>query len=253
MNWSGLLPYQVDEIKAEAEKHFQNWPANYKSALWEYLTSVFLLWKFEHGDRSPQSGLLLGSPVDFETAEPYQCAGIGISNNIDLAFKLWTEKYPPFIKAIETATTPKVFAMLLLHETNETANFRSVTSARDLLHDYEKLAVQFEKEKLQVILDLSSEDIARGRKILGGARKGHEAVHGSTELAANLFRATQTEEKLRRDSIRGKKQANQTHFEVGAKVRQTIKDLGGTMPEALPTPGKSIQQIEREQKKLKKE
>jgi DNA-damage-inducible protein D len=76
---------------------------------------------------------------------------------------------------------------------------------------------------------------------------------GSTELAANLFRATQTEEKLRRDSIRGKKQANQTHFEVGAKVRQTIKDLGGTMPEALPTPGKSIQQIEREQKKLKKE
>jgi len=76
---------------------------------------------------------------------------------------------------------------------------------------------------------------------------------GSTELAANLFRATQTEEKLRRDGVRGKTQANQTHFEVGAKVRQTIKDLGGTMPEALPTPGKSIQQIEREQKKLKKE
>jgi hypothetical protein len=130
---------------------------------------------------------LLGSPVDFETAEPYQCAGIGISNNIDLAFKLWTEKYPPFIKAIETATTPKVFAMLLLHETNETANFRSVTSARDLLHDYEKLAVQFEKEKLQVILDLSSEDIARGRKILGGARKGHEAVHGSTEEKSRRY------------------------------------------------------------------
>lgn len=70
---------------------------------------------------------------------------------------------------------------------------------------------------------------------------------GSTELAANLFRATQTEEKLRRDKVSGKNEANRTHFEVGAKVRQTIKELGGTMPEDLPTPEKSIQQIEREQ------
>ncbi len=57
---------------------------------------------------------------------------------------------------------------------------------------------------------------------------------GSTELAANLFRATQTEEKLRRDQIHGKTAANRTHFEVGAKVRQTIQELGGTMPENLP-------------------
>lgn len=72
---------------------------------------------------------------------------------------------------------------------------------------------------------------------------------GSTELAANLFRATQTEEKLRRDSIRGKQRANATHLEVGKAVRKTIKDLGGTMPEQLPTPEKSIPQIERAQKK----
>lgn len=75
---------------------------------------------------------------------------------------------------------------------------------------------------------------------------------GSTELAANLFRATQTEEKLRRDHIQGKDAANQTHYAVGAKVRQTIKDLGGTMPEDLPTPEKSIQQLEKETLKLKK-
>ena len=74
---------------------------------------------------------------------------------------------------------------------------------------------------------------------------------GSTELAANLFRATQTEEKLRRDNVRGKQKANQTHFEVGKKVRQTIDELGGTMPEALPVPEKSIQQIESAKKKLK--
>lgn len=59
---------------------------------------------------------------------------------------------------------------------------------------------------------------------------------GSTELAANLFRATQTDEKLRRENIRGKEKANQTHYEVGRKVRQTIAELGGTMPEDLPTP-----------------
>lgn len=72
---------------------------------------------------------------------------------------------------------------------------------------------------------------------------------GSTELAANLFRATQTDEKLRRENIRGKEKANQTHYEVGRKVRQTIAELGGTMPEDLPTPEKSIRQIESEQKK----
>jgi DNA-damage-inducible protein D len=75
---------------------------------------------------------------------------------------------------------------------------------------------------------------------------------GSTELAANLFRATQTEEKLRRDQVGGKTQANQTHFEVGRKVRQTILELGGTMPENLPKPDSSIRQLESAKKKLTK-
>lgn len=69
---------------------------------------------------------------------------------------------------------------------------------------------------------------------------------GSTELAANLFRATQTDEKLRRDNIKGKEKANETHLYVGKKVRQTIEELGGTMPENLPTPKKSAKQIEKE-------
>lgn len=72
---------------------------------------------------------------------------------------------------------------------------------------------------------------------------------GSTELAANLFRATQTEEKLRRDNITNKQKANLTHYEVGAKVRQTIKELGGTMPENLPTV-ESIKTVEKKKQKL---
>ena len=75
---------------------------------------------------------------------------------------------------------------------------------------------------------------------------------GSTELAANLFRATQTEEKLRRDQVSGKAQANKTHFDVGRKVRQTIDELGGIMPENQPKTESSIQQIESDQKKLAK-
>jgi len=57
---------------------------------------------------------------------------------------------------------------------------------------------------------------------------------GSTELAANLFRATQTEEKLRRENIQGKQSANAAHFQVGRQVRRAIQDIGGTMPENLP-------------------
>ena len=67
---------------------------------------------------------------------------------------------------------------------------------------------------------------------------------GSTELAANLFRATQTEEKLIRDNIKGKQKANQTHFEVGKKVRKTIEEIGGTMPENLPV-ADSIKKLEK--------
>ena len=74
---------------------------------------------------------------------------------------------------------------------------------------------------------------------------------GSTELAANLFRATQTEEKLRRENIKGKMKANQTHYNVGKKVRQTIKELGGTMPEDLPA-AESIKSVEAKQRKMLK-
>lgn len=95
---------------------------------------------------------------------------------------------------------------------------------------------------------------AREIHALKGLKKSQKILDhmGSTELAANLFRATQTEEKLRREKVRGKQQANQTHYEVGKKVRNTIEELGGPMPEALPTPAKSIKRIEVEKKTIEK-
>ncbi len=71
---------------------------------------------------------------------------------------------------------------------------------------------------------------------------------GSEELAANLFRITQTDAKLKRDNVDNEYTANSVHFEVGKKVRNTIKELGGTMPENLPTPDKSLKQLEKEDK-----
>lgn len=93
---------------------------------------------------------------------------------------------------------------------------------------------------------LTVQDIHRRK----GLEKGQQILDhmGSTELAANLFRATQTEEKLLRDRVAGREQANRAHYEVGAKVRQTIKELGGVMPERLP-PAESIKKLEAKRRK----
>jgi DNA-damage-inducible protein D len=72
---------------------------------------------------------------------------------------------------------------------------------------------------------------------------------GAEELAANLFRATQTEAKIRREKVKGKTAANQAHNEMGKKVREFIEEVGGTMPEDLATPAESIQELERREKK----
>lgn len=92
---------------------------------------------------------------------------------------------------------------------------------------------------------------AKGIHANKGLKKSQKILDymGSTELAANLFRATQAEEKLKRDNIKTKREANNTHFEVGLTVRKTIAELGGTMPENLPTPEKSIAKIEKEAQK----
>lgn len=85
-----------------------------------------------------------------------------------------------------------------------------------------------------------------------GLKKSQQILDhmGSTELAANLFRATQTDDKLRRDGVKSKKVANKTHEDVGRRVRQTIEEIGGTMPEDLPTPETSVKKLEREKKRL---
>ena len=71
---------------------------------------------------------------------------------------------------------------------------------------------------------------------------------GSDELIANLFRISQTEQKLKNENIKLENDANKTHYEVGKEIRNTIKKLGGTMPEDLPTPDKSFKELEKNKK-----
>ena len=70
------------------------------------------------------------------------------------------------------------------------------------------------------------------------------------ELVANLFRINQTKQKLLKDNVQGEEEAKDVHYEVGKKVRKAIMDIGGTMPEEMPTPKKSLKELERERKKL---
>lgn len=112
-----------------------------------------------------------------------------------------------------------------------------------------------------IFQDFGYRGLYNGEKVRDiAARKGlakgqHILDHmESEELAANWFRITQTEAKIRREEIDNKADANAAHYVVGKKVRETIADLGGTMPEDLPTPEQSIQQIERaEQERIQAE
>lgn len=70
------------------------------------------------------------------------------------------------------------------------------------------------------------------------------------ELVANLFRINQTKQKLLKDNVQGEKEAKDVHYDVGKKVRRAIADIGGMMPEEMPTPKKSLKELEREKKQL---
>jgi DNA-damage-inducible protein D len=142
---------------------------------------------------------------------------------------------------------------------------RRLMLRNELTHQNKGLAAAAKKAGVETPLDYAVFQDHGYKGLYGGL--GNKDIHahkdlkksqkildhmGSTELAANLFRTTQAEEKLQRDGTSSKRAANQTHLEVGRKVRQTIAEIGGTMPENLPKPEKSIQQIEQQRKKLEK-
>jgi DNA-damage-inducible protein D len=128
---------------------------------------------------------------------------------------------------------------------SETAQVSGVASGRDfaVFQDWGYRGL-YDGEKARDIA--ARKGLSKGQHILD--------YMGSTELAANLFRITQTDEQLRLHEVREKDEANRTHFEVGQKVRKAIADIGGTKPEHLPTPTDSIQELQRrEQQRVEAE
>jgi DNA-damage-inducible protein D len=127
---------------------------------------------------------------------------------------------------------------------SEAANQAGVVTAQDfaIFHDHGYMGLYG---------GLRAQDLQQRK----GLKQGQQILDhmGSTELAANLFRATQTEEKLRRERIATKDSANATHYQVGQVVRRTIQELGGTMPEHLPTPETSIKQLEAGERKRRRQ
>jgi DNA-damage-inducible protein D len=127
---------------------------------------------------------------------------------------------------------------------SEAANQSGVITALDfaIFHDHGYMGLYG---------GLRAQDIHRRKEL----KQGQQILDhmGSTELAANLFRATQTEEKLRREQIATKDGANAAHYQVGQVVRRTIQELGGTMPEHLPTPETSIKQLESGERKRRRQ
>lgn len=151
-------------------------------------------------------------------------------------------------KLLDAPFTEEEEKRLMLRGEMKTHNKRLASAAKDAGVITNKDYGIFQNEGYKGLYGgLDKQDIHKRK----GLTKNQEILDhmGSTELAANLFRATQTEEKLRRENIQGKAAANRTHREVGEKVRQTIRELGGTMPEDLPTT-ESIKRLESKKKRL---
>lgn len=137
---------------------------------------------------------------------------------------------------------------LMLRDEMKTHNIQLASAAKDAGVTSNKDYGIFQNFDYKGLYGGLSRDDIHKRK---GLNKNQQILDhmGSTELAANLFRATQTEEKLRKVNIKDKSRANRIHMEVGKKVRQTIKEIGGTMPENLPSI-ESIKKLELKRKRM---
>ena len=157
----------------QAKEVLQGSSAKGIETLWNWLGAVFQLWKSEHG-QAPHQGGLLGrgpSPEFFDEAKPYECAGLGISNSIDLALKLWGDSYEPFLKVIETATLERVLAVLILKEATP-VNAASVFRASELLH---KIKEAYNKLVMDQLTPLAAAGLKQKRNLSSGQEKGAAA------------------------------------------------------------------------------
>ena len=276
MNYSidDLLKSPFEKIKRISEEGYEYWSARDLSKLLEYTEYRKFLNPINKAMESCKNS---GEEVDNHFAQVDEMVEIGSGAEREGEdYRL--SRFACYL-IVQNADPTKTNVAL------GQAYFAIKTRQKELLEEEERRLIQSEEDSKRLLL---REQMREHNKQLADAAKGagvnepidyaifqnfgykglyggldKQAIHkrkglkksqdildhmGSTELAANLFRATQTEEKLKRENIKGKYNANKTHYEVGQKVRQTIKELGGTMPEDLPT-ADSIKKLERQKKK----
>ena len=269
-----LLKSPFEKIKRISEDGYEYWSARDLYKLLEYSEYRHFLPVI---DKVKEALISLGEDIDNHIEDMLDMVEIGSGATRELD-SLKLSRFACYI-AVQNADPSKTNVAL------GQAYFAIKTRQKELLEEDEKRLIQSEEDSKRLLL---REQMRKHNKQLAEAAKDaginepidyaifqnygykglyggldRQAIHkrkglkksqdildhmGSTELAANLFRATQTEEKLRRENIKGKMKANQTHYEVGKKVRQTIEELGGTMPEDLPT-AESIKKLERQKQK----
>ena len=269
-----LLKSPFEKIKRISEDGYEYWSARDLYKLLEYSEYRHFLPVI---DKVKEALISLGEDIDNHIEDMLDMVEIGSGATRELD-SLKLSRFACYI-AVQNADPSKTNVAL------GQAYFAIKTRQKELLEEDEKRLIQSEEDSKRLLL---REQMRKHNKQLAEAAKDaginepidyaifqnygykglyggldRQAIHkrkglkksqdildhmGSTELAANLFRATQTEEKLKRENIKGKMKANQTHYEVGKKVRQTIEELGGTMPEDLPTV-ESIKKLERQKQK----
>ena len=269
-----LLKSPFEKIKRISEDGYEYWSARDLYKLLEYSEYRHFLPVI---DKVKEALISLGEDIDNHIEDMLDMVEIGSGAARELD-SLKLSRFACYI-AVQNADPSKTNVAL------GQAYFAIKTRQKELLEEDEKRLIQSEEDSKRLLL---REQMRKHNKQLAEAAKDaginepidyaifqnygykglyggldRQAIHkrkglkksqdildhmGSTELAANLFRATQTEEKLKRENIKGKMKANQTHYEVGKKVRQTIEELGGTMPEDLPT-AESIKKLERQKQK----
>ena len=269
-----LLKSPFEKIKRISEDGYEYWSARDLYKLLEYSEYRHFLPVI---DKVKEALISLGEDIDNHIEDMLDMVEIGSGAARELE-SLKLSRFACYI-AVQNADPSKTNVAL------GQAYFAIKTRQKELLEEDEKRLIQSEEDSKRLLL---REQMRKHNKQLAEAAKDaginepidyaifqnygykglyggldRQAIHkrkglkksqdildhmGSTELASNLFRATQTEEKLKRENIKGKMKANQTHYEVGKKVRQTIEELGGTMPEDLPT-AESIKKLERQKKK----
>lgn len=163
---NSISKWTIKSIKDNARKDLEGISDEYRTNFVKLILLTFEQWKYDHGDRNPPAGhgLLNTGVIPFDSAHPWQCAGLGVSNPIDLAFKLWLEKYPPFSKIVDIVPIERVFAFLIV-----LANSRTEGDAIVRAHN---LIEQIKHGEIEAALKAIIPDAITGIKFRPGRKPG---------------------------------------------------------------------------------